>query len=93
VEHTFAQKDIVLSSETPSFTAFANTLMLFSSSRLGVPNAFYKFAFFSGLAHEAETSTPMPPQDEQYTAEFVLRNTRYGDILRPISDKSGRVCL
>jgi hypothetical protein len=73
----------VLSSETPSFTAFANVIMLFSSVRLGVPNAFYKFVFFTGLGGVTSAGTPLLPRDEQYTSTVVLRNTRYGDIFDP----------
>src|SRR5207237_8924623 len=54
-------RPIVLSSETPSFTALANTLTLFSSSKVGVAAAYHKLFFFVA-----------PPSKElQYTADLL----------------------
>src|SRR5207248_1384507 len=82
-QRLLGSQTVVLSSETPSFTAFANVIMLFSSSQLAVPNAFYKFVFFTGLGGVTATGGPLLPRDEQYTSSVVLRNTRYGDIFDP----------
>jgi hypothetical protein len=80
VQHLFGGSAIVMSSETPSFTALANVVMLFSSSRMAVPNSWYPFVFFTGLGQTTETGQPLLPRNQQYTAPLVLRNERYADI-------------
>jgi hypothetical protein len=66
-------QSIVMSGETPSFTAFANVLMLFSSAHPGVPDSDRQFVFFQ----------PMEPRGTQYNAELVLFNRRYFDVWMP----------
>jgi hypothetical protein len=66
-------QSIVMSGETPSFTAFANVLMLFSSAHLGVPDSDRQFVFFQ----------PMEPRGTQYSADMVLFNRRYFDVWMP----------
>lgn len=83
VHNLLGSQPVVLSSETPSFTALANVLMLFSSTQLGVPNAYYKFVFFTGLGGVTDTGAPLLPRNEQYKSNFVLRNDRYADIFDP----------
>jgi hypothetical protein len=82
-QQLIGKQTIVMSSETPSFTAFANVLMLFAPLSPGVPNAFYKFVFFPDVGNLTPVTTELLPRNEQYTASFVLRNSRYGDILDP----------
>jgi hypothetical protein len=69
-------RPIVLSSETPSFTALVNAVTLFSSSKVGVATAYHKLFFFGAA----------PPKELQYTADLVLENRRYSDIFSLPSD-------
>lgn len=66
-------RTIVLSSEIPTFTAFANVLMLFSSIHLGSPNYFYRFLFFP---------PDDPPKDVAYSSDLVLRTRKYHDVYK-----------
>jgi hypothetical protein len=61
----------VLGTETPSYTAFTNVLILFSSVRLGVPSSFYPFVLYR---------LKQPDLGAQYASDLVLRNRRYGDV-------------
>jgi hypothetical protein len=60
---------LTIGSEIPSFTAMANTVMLFSNVPLGVPSCFHKFVFFR-----------RKPNDDSCAAPFLVRNLRYQDI-------------
>lgn len=71
-------RTITLSSETPTFTGFANVLMLFSSLHLGSPNYFYQFLFFR---------PDDPPKDVPYTSDLVLRALRYTDVYTLPADR------
>jgi hypothetical protein len=61
---------LILTSENASFTAFANTLMLFSQVKLGVPSCFNRFIYFGDGGLKAAP----------YDAGLVVRNLRYIDI-------------
>lgn len=75
VGNVASNKSIVMSTETPSFTAFANVLMLFSQAHIAVPESDEKFVFF-----------PPPktiPEGSQYASDLVLFNRRYQDVWSP----------
>jgi hypothetical protein len=70
ITHLAESNSMVLASETASFTAFANVLVLFSEGKLGVPACFNRFIYFGeGGSKEAP-----------YASALVLRNLRYDDI-------------
>ena len=61
---------MVLSTETPSFTAMANAMVLLSPVRLGLPKFYQKFVFFTDVGN----------QEVVYESDLVVRNLRYIDI-------------
>ena len=61
---------LILTSETASFTGFANVLILFSQAKLGVPESYNKFIYINDREHRAAP----------YAAARVVRNLRYLDI-------------
>jgi hypothetical protein len=69
---------LVLTSETASFVSLANTIMLFSNVRLGVPEAFHKFVFFGDIGR----------RDLPYESDLVVRNLRYIDVTERIPGKA-----
>lgn len=74
VERLAHSRTVVLASETPTFTALASVVMLFSSTHLGIPPAYHKFVFFE------RPDYPAIQRDAQYTADLVLRNRNFPDI-------------
>jgi hypothetical protein len=72
---------LVLTSEIPTFTALANTIMLFSQAKLGTPESFHKFVFFTD-----DIGRP----DRPYESEFVIHSLRYLDITKRIADRPKR---
>jgi len=65
-----ASHSMVLATETPTFTAMANAMVLFSPVRLGLPKFYQKFVFFYNVGN----------RDVVYEADLVVRNLRYIDI-------------
>jgi uncharacterized membrane protein len=65
-----ATQSVVIGTDTPTFTALVNVLMLFSPARPAVPNALYRFVYFGSV----------PPVDEQYASDLVIENRRYRDV-------------
>ena len=61
---------LVLTSETGSFTAMANVIMLFSTAKIGLPAAYHRGFFFSQITGA----------DRPYASDLVIRNLRYGDV-------------
>lgn len=66
-----ASHSMVLATETPSFTAMANVMVLLSSVRLGLPVTYQKFVFFGDVGR----------RDAVYEADLVVKNLRYADIV------------
>ncbi len=65
-----ASHSMVLATETPTFTAMANAMVLLSPVRLGLPKFYQKFVFFYDIGN----------RDVVYEADLVVRNLRYIDI-------------
>lgn len=61
---------MVLATETPTFTAMANVMVLLSTVRLGLPKFYQKFVFFNDVGN----------RDVVYEADLIVRNLRYPDI-------------
>jgi len=65
-----ASHSMVLATETPTFTAMANAMVLLSPVKLGLPKFYQKFVFFNDVGN----------RDVVYEADLVVRNLRYIDI-------------
>jgi hypothetical protein len=63
------QGPLMAGSEIPSFTAIANTMVLFSQVPLGIPSCFHKFTFFR-----------KEPNDDACAAPFLVRNLQFTDV-------------